>query len=105
MVQNRNAKPPPTKTSTQQEGKTSEPSEPIVAAHVTKEIDLDSLVPPQPGMADLSTSRVLLVGGVLLAFGTLGFYWIEGLVEKDDGGVPRSHLVDSFYCAAITLTT
>lgn len=107
-MQNRQSKTPPPRP-TAERSHTSESADRIAAAQAANHhhkddaiIDLEEeevLVPP--GMEDLSTTRVLFVGGVLLAFGTLGFYWIEGLVDK---GVEHN-LVNAFYCAAITLTT
>jgi hypothetical protein len=49
-----------------------------------------------------SPLRVLIVGALLLSIGTLAFYNIPGMIKKDVGG---NHLVNSFYCAAITLAT
>lgn len=49
-----------------------------------------------------STLRVLMVGALLLCIGTLAFYNIPGMIKKD---VEGNHLVNSFYCAAITLAT
>lgn len=65
---------------------------------------LDELLPPEPGMEQLSTARVLLVGAALLAMGTIGFYYIPGMIKKDVD-FPGNHLINAFYCAAITLTT
>jgi hypothetical protein len=50
----------------------------------------------------LSSQRVLMLGASLLAIGTLGFYYIPGMILE---GAAGSHLVNAFYCAAITLTT
>ena len=68
---------------------------------------VDDLLPTEPGMEHLSTARVLLVGSALLTVGTIGFYNIPGLIDKDiDSSSTRAgHLVNSFYCACITLTT
>jgi len=44
----------------------------------------------------------MAVATTLVVVGTLGFHNIEGMIAEDAGG---SHLVNSFYCAAITLTT
>ena len=65
---------------------------------------IDDLLPPEPGMKDLSTVRVLLVGLAILSIGTIAFFHIPGMISKDieDGG---NHLVNSFYCATMTLTT
>ena len=63
---------------------------------------MDDLLPPEPGMDHLSTVRVLLVGVTLLAVGTAGFYYLPGMMDKNDAGNP---LVNSFYCATMTLTT
>ena len=67
-------------------------------------------------MPELSTARVLLLGLALLSVATLGFYAIPGLVtvDNDNGdGIAKEasttihmpHLINAFYCAAITLTT
>lgn len=65
-------------------------------------------------MPELSTARVLLLGLALLSVATLGFYAIPGLVTVDnDDGIAKEasttihmpHLINAFYCAAITLTT
>mmetsp|Transcript_20488 Transcript_20488/g.48133 ORF Transcript_20488/g.48133 Transcript_20488/m.48133 type:complete len:160 (-) Transcript_20488:342-821(-) len=50
----------------------------------------------------LSLTRLWAVGSVLVAFGTFGYYAIDGLIDDSQGG---SHLVNSFYCSVITLTT
>lgn len=65
---------------------------------------VDELLPPEPSMADLSTARVLIVGATLLTFGTIGFYYIPGMINEEVDS-PGSHLINAFYCAAITLTT
>mmetsp|Transcript_19912 Transcript_19912/g.25647 ORF Transcript_19912/g.25647 Transcript_19912/m.25647 type:complete len:233 (-) Transcript_19912:153-851(-) len=53
-----------------------------------------------------AAERVFLLGAILLLIGTAGFYNIPGMVVLDDDEKSkRNHLVDSFYCAAITLTT
>ena len=77
---------------------------------------LDDLLPTEPSMPELSTARVLLLGLALLSVATLGFYAIPGLVtvDNDNGdGIAKEasttihmpHLINAFYCAAITLTT
>ena len=57
----------------------------------------------------LSTERVFLLGASLLLVGTLGFYYLPGMIVLDEESkndhLSRSRLVDAFYCAAITLTT
>jgi hypothetical protein len=50
----------------------------------------------------LSSQRVLMLGAILLTIGTLGFYYIPGMILD---GAAGSHLVNAFYCAAMTLTT
>ena len=52
--------------------------------------------------ADLSPYRLLVVAVALLVIGTTGFYSIDGMIDKDASG---SRLINSFYCATITLTT
>lgn len=56
---------------------------------------------------DLSTARVVLVGTTLLSVATFGFYSIPGLLDQKEQGQDAvvQHLVDAFYCAAITLST
>mmetsp|Transcript_8271 Transcript_8271/g.13373 ORF Transcript_8271/g.13373 Transcript_8271/m.13373 type:complete len:160 (+) Transcript_8271:47-526(+) len=53
-------------------------------------------------MADLSTSRLLAVATTLIVIGTIGFHSIKGMIDEDAGG---NHLVNAFYCSAMTLTT
>lgn len=53
-------------------------------------------------MAELSTFRLLAVASTLVVIGTIGFHNIEGMIADDAGG---NHLVNAFYCSAITLTT
>jgi hypothetical protein len=43
-----------------------------------------------------------MLGASLLTIGTLGFYCIPGMILD---GAAGSHLVNAFYCAAMTLTT
>lgn len=94
------AKPTATKTdSKHQKEPTITPPEPVATTSF-----VDDLLPPEPGMKHLSTARVMLVGVALLAVGTMGFYNIPGLVNKE-GDTSSSHLVNSFYCATMTLTT
>jgi hypothetical protein len=50
----------------------------------------------------ISSQRVLMLGAALLTTGTLGFYYIPGMIID---GAAGSHLVNAFYCAVITLTT
>ena len=53
-------------------------------------------------MADLSPYRLMAVALILLATGTIGFHYIEGMIADDAGGSPW---INAFYCSAITLTT
>ena len=53
-------------------------------------------------MADLSPYRLMAVESMLLAMGTIGFHYIEGMIADDAGGSPW---INAFYCSAITLTT
>ena len=48
--------------------------------------------------------RVLMLGILLLTVGTLGFYYIPGMIVREDAP-HRHHGIDAFYCASITLTT
>mmetsp|Transcript_13461 Transcript_13461/g.37876 ORF Transcript_13461/g.37876 Transcript_13461/m.37876 type:complete len:87 (-) Transcript_13461:2345-2605(-) len=50
----------------------------------------------------LSSTRVILVGTILIALGMIGFYEIPGLIAADAGGNP---FVNAFYCSVMTLTT
>ena len=91
-----------TTTTTTTTKPSSKPVEPAVSDPIITMID--ELLPPEPGMENLSTARVLLVGAALLTVGTLGFYYIPGLIQKDMDS-PGNHLINAFYCASITLTT
>jgi len=50
----------------------------------------------------LSSRRVVLLGAAIVMFATIGFYFIPGMIDEKATG---SHLVNSIYCAVITLTT
>jgi hypothetical protein len=50
----------------------------------------------------LSSSRIILLGTALVMVCTLGFYTLPGMIDEKATG---SHLVNSFYCAVMTLTT
>lgn len=50
----------------------------------------------------LSKLRIMVLGVALIAAATIGFYYIPGMIDKEATG---SHLVNSFYCAVMTLTT
>lgn len=50
----------------------------------------------------LSPDRVLLMGAGIIGIGMIGFYSIPGLMKDNATG---SGLVNSFYCAVMTLTT
>jgi len=56
-------------------------------------------VPPD---VDLSSLRVVMLGTFLLLIAMIGFYFIPGMIVEEAGG---SRLVNSFYCAVMTLTT
>ena len=57
----------------------------------------------QPNKAGrLSSRRVVLLGIALIAIATLGFYTIPGMIDDKAAG---SRLVNSIYCAVMTLTT
>eukprot|EP00977_Amphora_coffeiformis_P030289 scaffold45927_cov176-Amphora_coffeaeformis.AAC.1 len=102
------------------EATTATTNKPVVATdHRSTSITtvLDDYLPVEPGMEDLSTARVLLMGAALLAVGTFGFYYIPGLmitppnkdvVDSTNGNHHHHHhhhLIHAFYCASITLTT
>ena len=50
----------------------------------------------------LSSVRVVILGVLLLTIGTIGFYYLPGMIAIDAKG---SKFVNSFYCSVITLTT
>ncbi len=47
-------------------------------------------------------TKVLSLGGLLIAIGTAGFYEIHGMIDAD---APGTKLVNAFYCSVSTLTT
>ena len=51
---------------------------------------------------NISTSRLLAAVTTVIAIGTVGFNFIDGMIVEDAGG---NHLIDAFYCSVITLTT
>lgn len=51
---------------------------------------------------DISKARVALIGSMLVAMGTCGFYYLPGMLVEDAKG---SRIVNSIYCSTITLTT
>jgi hypothetical protein len=50
----------------------------------------------------LSSKRIILLGAALVILSTLVFYALPGMIDEKATG---SHLVNSFYCAVMTLTT
>jgi hypothetical protein len=50
----------------------------------------------------LSSPRVILLGAAIVLLCTLGFYALPGMIDEKATG---SHLVNSLYCAVMTLTT
>lgn len=56
----------------------------------------------QPPTDRLSSSRVMMLGAALVAVATVGFYFIPGMIDSKATG---SHIVNSIYCAVMTLTT
>ena len=50
----------------------------------------------------LSSPRIILLGVALVTLCTLVFYILPGMIDENATG---SHLVNSFYCAVMTLTT
>jgi hypothetical protein len=50
----------------------------------------------------LSSQRVVMLGASILTIGTLGFYYMPGMILD---GAAGSRLVNAFYCATMTLTT
>ena len=53
-------------------------------------------------IGSLSAARAFAVATALVAVGTAGFIFIDGMIVEDAGG---SRLVNAFYCSVITLTT
>ena len=53
-------------------------------------------------MAEIATSKLLVVAVALMGIGTLGFYYIDGMVVDNAEG---DRLVNAFYCCVMTLTT
>jgi hypothetical protein len=50
----------------------------------------------------ISPIRVIFLGATILFLGTIGFYFIPGMIAEDAEGTP---IVNAFYCASITLMT
>ena len=50
----------------------------------------------------ISQIRVILLGLSLLLIGTVGFYFIPGMIAD---GAQGSKLVNAFYCASVTIMT
>jgi thiazole synthase ThiGH ThiG subunit len=50
----------------------------------------------------LSSPRVIVLGAAIVVLCTLGFYFLPGMIDEKATG---SHLVNSLYCAVMTLTT
>jgi hypothetical protein len=69
---------------------------------VSKTSPSSSPNPSRPELPVLSPDRVVLLGAGIVGFGMIGFYSIPGLIKEDATGFG---LVNSFYCAVMTLTT
>jgi hypothetical protein len=69
---------------------------------ISKTTPSSSPNPSRPELPVLSPDRVVLLGAGIVGFGMIGFYSIPGLIKEDATG---SGLVNSFYCAVMTLTT
>ncbi|KAL7567613.1 hypothetical protein ACA910_000209 [Epithemia clementina (nom. ined.)] len=73
------------------------------------QVPLSEGKPAIDGTGQLAAGRVLFLGALLLFVGTMGFYFLPGMIVLNEDDLEktsnRNHLVDSFYCAAITLTT
>ena len=54
------------------------------------------------GDTTISPVRVVLLGILLLFIGTMGFYYLPGMIATNAKG---SKLVNAIYCSVITLTT
>lgn len=54
------------------------------------------------GNQQLSSTRVVLLGCLLVAVGAVGFHQIPGMIAE---GAEGSKLVNAFYCSVMTLTT
>lgn len=50
----------------------------------------------------VSSSRVIMLGAAIVAVAAVGFYYIPGMIDSKATG---SHIVNSVYCAVMTLTT
>jgi hypothetical protein len=50
----------------------------------------------------VSPDRVFALGAALVFAASLGFYFIDDMIDRNASG---SKLVNAFYCAVITLTT
>lgn len=56
----------------------------------------------------LSTVRLLLLGSTLVTIGTMGFYYLPGMLKEEDEAdddKSGSRLVNAFYCAVMSLAT
>lgn len=54
------------------------------------------------GETIISSTRVVLLGVVLVTLGSIGFHAIPGLIDEEAAG---ARWVNSLYCCVITLTT
>jgi hypothetical protein len=63
---------------------------------------------PKTAVADeepttvVSAVRLFAMGGLLLAVGTTGFFYLPGMMKEDAKG---SRVVNAFYCTVMSLTT
>lgn len=53
-------------------------------------------------MPDFNAGRLVLLGGLLIAIGAIGFHEVPGMISPEAEG---NHLVNAFYCSVVTLTT
>jgi hypothetical protein len=73
------------------------------ATEATKNtVVLNESPPHENGDTTVSSVRVVLLGIFLLIIGTMGFYYLPGMIVTNAKG---SKLVNSIYCSVITLTT
>ena len=60
--------------------------------------------PPPTGIVNpgVSPDRVFAMGAVLIFVASMGFFFIDGMIDTN---APGSKMVNAFYCAVVTLTT
>lgn len=53
-------------------------------------------------MPEFHAGRLVILGGLLIAIGAIGFHELPGMISPDAEG---NHLVNAVYCSVMTLTT